>query len=71
MKLEKLGRARQNKERSKLRPKSIPILTNAQFRVLTKEMENEPTQADYDRVERVKKILKIFPKLTKNVEHNN
>jgi hypothetical protein len=49
---------RVGKERSNLRPKSIPSLTSAQFRVVTKEMERAPTQADFDRIARVKNILK-------------
>ena len=46
------------KEKSCLRPKSIPILTKAQFKVVTEEMNREPSKADFDRIERVKQVLK-------------
>jgi hypothetical protein len=48
---------RKGEEKKLLKPKSIPVLTSLQFRVVTKEIEKRPTQADLDRVERVKKIL--------------
>jgi hypothetical protein len=46
-----------NTERFTLRPKSIPVLTSVQFRVVSKEMERTPTQTDFDRLERVKRVL--------------
>jgi len=48
---------RKGKEIRNLKPKSIPVLTSAQFRVVTLEMQKAPSQADLERVERVKKIL--------------
>jgi hypothetical protein len=50
--------AKERKARIRMRPKSIPILTNAQFRVVAKEMDREPTEADFKRIERVKQVLK-------------
>ena len=52
MKAQKKGKAKKH-----LKPKSIPVLTSVQFRVVTREMERAPSQADLDRTERVKKII--------------
>ena len=46
------------KERRKLRPKAIPILTKEQFKVVVKEMERKPEAADFQRLERAKEIIK-------------
>jgi hypothetical protein len=52
VKAQKKGKAKKH-----LKPKSIPVLTSVQFRVVTREMERAPSQADLDRTERVKKII--------------
>ena len=50
--------AKNKKEKQVLRPKAVPSLTTVQFRVVTKDMQRQPSEADIKRIERAKEILK-------------
>jgi hypothetical protein len=54
----KTRREKERKEKRIVRPKAIPSLTKEQFKVVTMEMKRTPSKVDYERVERVREIMK-------------